>query len=475
MRNKFVLLASLAVLMLSGTSAWATLNYSQGFEVDASGWTVSQAITRTASGGGALGLTASAGAFYAEIENLPDGYDLGYGDAGYSFYGGSDSVYNGDFYQSIDVYIDVNWPVPAAPSVPAIWIDMTPYHADPGNFGAEHNFRLTATGTTVEVRVDGAVSPMATLTTSGWYTFLMTFEKDINPANPVITNMEIYDAAQALVATTQVLATSPGGPMLSSDLLGNGYVWITLWQNGFAGDVLGIDNQSTGLLPLDSDLDGVPAWLDSCSDTTADMFNKLGTNRWKWNGTAWVSTGKGKSTPTPYDMVDTRGCSCTQILDELSALTGGDFSGHYKFGCSKSIIDEWIAARYRVDSVVVPAVSETPTVSNINLLDTVPYELRASGVANAGDNIDFDADYSLSGNVPLDTWSDDVTGYEFYGSDLLDLMVDGGFVNWGVFNMAHTYSYLTSGTGAPVSFLVNDLYYPNNTGSLLVDIYVVLP
>lgn len=94
---------------------------------------------------------------------------------GYSFYGGSDSVYHGDFYQAIDVYIDVGWEKPAPyPTLAAFWIGMTPYHADPANYGAEHNFRIKALDGSVEVYVDGQAAPIAELTSSGWYTFLMT-------------------------------------------------------------------------------------------------------------------------------------------------------------------------------------------------------------------------------------------------------------------------------------------------------------
>jgi len=57
-----------------------------------------------------------------------DGY--GFGDGGYSF-GGADSVYHGDFYQAIDVYINANWAPTADTYDPSFWIDMTPYHADP--------------------------------------------------------------------------------------------------------------------------------------------------------------------------------------------------------------------------------------------------------------------------------------------------------------------------------------------------------
>lgn len=65
--------------------------------------------------------------------------------------------------------------------------------------------------------------------------------------------MYVYDSSQMLEGTTQVLADSPGGPFFSSDLRGNGYVWITVWQNGFADNLLDIDNQRTGLLVTSKD------------------------------------------------------------------------------------------------------------------------------------------------------------------------------------------------------------------------------
>lgn len=99
---------------------------------------------------------------------------------------------------------------------------MTPYHADPNNFGAEHNFRIKALGSSVLVTVDGQTNPIATLAASGWYTFLMSWEKAPNPADPVITHMTIYDSSHNPVGTTQVIANSPGGPFASSDLGGTG-------------------------------------------------------------------------------------------------------------------------------------------------------------------------------------------------------------------------------------------------------------
>ena len=60
--------------------------------------------------------------------------------------------------------------------------------------------------------------------------------------------MNVYNSSHTPLGTTQILATSPGGPFASSDLRGNGYIWITVWQNGFAANLLAIDNQRTGLL-----------------------------------------------------------------------------------------------------------------------------------------------------------------------------------------------------------------------------------
>ena len=221
----------------------------QGFELDVSGWVTTQGITRVASNAGTPAIPASTGGYYAVIQNLHDDYQPGYGDGGHSYFGGKGTEYKGDFYQAIDVYIDAAWAAAAAPSVPGFWIDMAPYHADAANYGAEHNFQLTGTGSTVEVRVDGQTAPIATITMSGWYSFIMTFKKGATATTPVASDLVVRNAQKQVLGQAAVVATSPGGPFNSQDLLGNGYVWITVWQNGFANDALAIDNVVTGLLP----------------------------------------------------------------------------------------------------------------------------------------------------------------------------------------------------------------------------------
>jgi hypothetical protein len=221
----------------------------QGFETNIGDWQPDGTTFRIASGGGVLGLTAASGGYYAEVHNIDNDYINGYyGDSGYSYFGfPTQPPYPGNFSQSIKMYVNANWPV-ALYGGPGVWIDEAPGNPDPNNYGAEHNFRLTPTGTAVGISVDGQPSPIVTITTSGWYNFQITYEKGALPTDLVTSHMNVFDSTGNLVGTTTVLSNSPGGPLLSQDLQGPGYVWITVWPNGWAGDVLGIDDVRADLL-----------------------------------------------------------------------------------------------------------------------------------------------------------------------------------------------------------------------------------
>jgi hypothetical protein len=250
MKTLKTLVMGLAVVgLMSATSARASLN-PNGNPGD---WSGGAGATTVPSGTGGVN-APNGGSSFTQLQNLRDDYQApGYGDGPYSRFGnGGSSTYNGPFYQSVAIYIDTTWaPAPAATGGPtsptAFWLDMSPYHPA-GNYGAEHNFRFGATGSQVNVSVDGAGSLLYSITTSGWYDFQMTYQKGANSTDPVITDMNIYDPSGLLVATTQVLANSPGGPLESADLAGNGYVWFAVWQNGFAGDTLDVANVDTGVL-----------------------------------------------------------------------------------------------------------------------------------------------------------------------------------------------------------------------------------
>ena len=232
------------------------------------------------------------------------------------------------------------------------------------------------------------------------------------------------------------------------------------------------------LLEGDCDGDGVDDADDLCPGTVVDEPSKrLGKNRWIWDGWdrgGWVTDEpRGRGPEKDFSMEDTLGCSCEQILEILEEKTGFEFNGHYKFGCSSSLLEDWISGMYYLETVGVPATS-TGVDSQSELMDGVDYLLKATGVANAGDTIDFDAKYSITNRIPLDTWTDAVSDYESYGPTLLDLFVNGSSVDWGAYNEAHEYWYELAGGGDPVSFYVYDVYYPNNDASLSVDISVKL-
>ena len=201
-------------------------------------------------------LPSAAGNYHAELINEYDTYQAGYGYGGYSFFAfTTPPPYPGDFSQSIDMYVFANWPL-AIYSGPGVWIDMQPSNPDPNNSGAEHNFRLTPNGSSVAIFVDGQTAPFFTLTTSGWYKFQMTYQKGATPADLVTTNMNVFDnsANPNLLGTTTVHSDSVSidGPLLSANLLGPGYVWITVipdgWPAAGADDVLAIDNARADLL-----------------------------------------------------------------------------------------------------------------------------------------------------------------------------------------------------------------------------------
>jgi hypothetical protein len=125
-----------------------------------------------------------------------------------------------------------------------------------------------------------------------------------------------------------------------------------------------------------------------------------------------------------------------------------------------------------VDTINVYANTGVP-VSSVAFENGEEYKIVASGTAFAGDTIDFDAKYSLTNRISGDTWTDCVSGYESYGPTLLDLEVNGEFVDWGVYNPGHVYTIYLTGTGTPPSFelVVYDIYYPNNNGFITVEIY----
>ncbi len=226
------------------------------------------------------------------------------------------------------------------------------------------------------------------------------------------------------------------------------------------------------------------------SEVDADWDVSWGNNRWEIRDNAGVLTWyqnkvgkKGVTTPTAGETIDyTYGCNGHQILEMLNEELGAVMKGHWKYGISSGLLKEFhddlsdglLDGMYLVDTVVVPANDVDGVSSTVSLVNGEQYVFTASGTAYAcnesGCTIQFDADYSDSNGDA--TWEDGVAApYDTEGTDLLDLEVNGSAVNWGTYNASHTYNFDFTGSGSTVNFGVYDLYYPNNTGTLTVNIY----
>lgn len=122
-----------------------------------------------------------------------------------------------------------------------------------------------------------------------------------------------------------------------------------------------------------------------------------------------------------------------------------------------------------VDTLTIPSVN-APITSSVALTAGTNYLFEAIGTYNAGASITADAEYS-SGPTSF-AWLDSVEGYTSYGEGLLELRVDGGYVEWGLYNANHTYTLAQIGAGSTVWFDIYDLNGGNNNvGSLTVNIY----
>ena len=96
-------------------------------------------------------------------------------------------------------------------------------------------------------------------------------------------------------------------------------------------------------LVKDSDGDGVTDNLDVCAGTTipeAAGMTKLGVNRWALHDDDRefdTTNSNGRSPELSYDIFDTAGCSCEQIVEEQHLG-----KGHMKFGCSIGVMNNWV-------------------------------------------------------------------------------------------------------------------------------------
>jgi hypothetical protein len=103
------------------------------------------------------------------------------------------------------------------------------------------------------------------------------------------------------------------------------------------------------IAPIDADQDGVADFFggieDQCSGTAIPESvptKHLGFNRWALVNADTVFDTKlaeNDASDNPYTLADTAGCSCEQIIEALELGTG-----QTKFGCSSSVMNEWVSS-----------------------------------------------------------------------------------------------------------------------------------
>lgn len=237
--NKLFYGFAVAATLVVGTAAQAAPVYVQSFETDTSGWSnaLGGSITRVPSGTG--GITSNTGNFHAVIGNENDSYDTGYGNAGYTFFGNTNTS-AAQFSKSVAVFINVDTAAPTNPSVPAYWIDGALGNSNSATALGEHNFRLSYSGAAVSVGFDDQ-TPSVNIATSGWYTFQFLVDRSGPAAATSTTTLNVL-MNNAIFGTSGALTNDFGGDLQNQNLSDPGYLWFTVWQNDFSRNQLAIDD-----------------------------------------------------------------------------------------------------------------------------------------------------------------------------------------------------------------------------------------
>jgi len=147
------------------------------------------------------------------------------------------------------------------------------------------------------------------------------------------------------------------------------------------------DHMTIEIIPTDEDEDGIDDWDDACAGTVIPESVPtvhLGVNRWALvdeDGTFDTEHPNGNGPGFMFDLQDTAGCSCEQIIEE-----SGLGQGHSKFGCSNSAMLEW-----------VDALAGSNYLSGGN---SQPQDLSTDATPNEGGMSEFDMGSTQTGTQP---------------------------------------------------------------------------
>jgi hypothetical protein len=212
------------------------------------------------------------------------------------------------------------------------------------------------------------------------------------------------------------------------------------------------------------------------------------------------AVGANVSFSDPLSIVTTNGITTGGVSGNMAAITANT---KYYFVAWSEVAGTWYPdavlnfttdaapASCPVGTSKATSALETDTVNSSSaaaalsshlLANGQPYLLVSSGTWQNGNLNAADTAYAS-----VDNWATHLQGYNIapymLGSGEFQLQVDDGFVNWGSYSPAHTYSYVYTGNGAAVKLGVFDgdsttvppaanlSWYSDNSGNLSVSIY----
>ena len=184
-----------------------------------------------------------------------------------------------------------------------------------------------------------------------------------NVPNPAIANLDDYRSWKAMgppdwdgdatftmaypTHTTSVAYSASVGDTFQLVLNLNSFSWMSFGYTWTDGTVVA-ELSTQPAPPADADGDGVSDDVDLCLDTQLNEKNaplfpwvKFGTNRQLLVNGVMSQNRKSGEVPGAHDITETGGCSCQQILDACDAAGAKYGNGHYKFGCSTSVLEAW--------------------------------------------------------------------------------------------------------------------------------------
>ena len=172
----------------------------------------------------------------------------------------------------------------------------------------------------------------------------------------------MYDESEAQNVITKTISLEPG------TFGGSGDDYLAVIATTFGSSTSEFSVPVLLAPPPDEDDDGIADGSDLCPGTVIPEDDvpalHLGINRFALvddDASFDTATPEGQGPRRSYTLVETAGCSCEQIIDELNLG-----KGQRNFGCSISAMDEWVA---EVNSASKSDVGRSQTTATSYALD----------------------------------------------------------------------------------------------------------